>query len=86
MEYTLKDGSSVTEDQLNQLGEACEQGDYPGTPGEWVVRPQGRPRISDEELVTITVKFPVSMVSAIDRLTSNRSDFIRKTVAQALQA
>lgn len=83
-EYRIKGGGTVTDEELERLGEACERGDYPGEPGEWVVRPQGRPRLSDEPLVSVNVKFPASMVAAIDAKGKNRSDFIRRAVAAAL--
>lgn len=45
---------------------------------------QGPAAVADEPLVTVPVKFPRSMVAAIDGKTKNRSDFIRKAVAAAL--
>lgn len=83
-EYRLKGGYTITDEEIERLGEACERGDYPGEPGEWVVRPQGRPALSDEPLVNVNVKFPKSMVAAIDAKGGTRSDFIRKAVAAAL--
>ena len=84
MDYKLKDGSVVSEEYLNKLGEECERGEYPGTPGEWIVRPTGRPKISEEKLVTVAVRFPESMVEAIDKVTNNRSDYIRSLVTKDL--
>lgn len=83
-EYRIKGGQALTDEDVERLGEACERGEYPGEPGEWIVRPQGRPSLADEPLVTVNVKFPRSMVAAIDSRTKNRSDFIRKAVAAAL--
>lgn len=83
-EYTIKGGRVLTDEDIERLGEACEREEYPGEPGEWIVRPQGRPALSDEPLVSVNVKFPRSMVAAIDSKTKNRSDFIRKAVAAAL--
>ena len=54
-----------------------------GEPGEWVVRPQGRPRVDGEPLVNVNVKFTRSMVAAIDAKGGSRSAFIRKAVAAA---
>ncbi len=82
--YKIKGGGTLTDKDIGRLGEACERGDYPGEPGEWVVRPQGRPAISSEPLVNVNVKFPRSMVAAIDAKGGNRSEFIRKAVAAAL--
>lgn len=83
-EHKIKGGYTVTDDELDRLAEACERGDYPGEPGEWIIRPQGRPALADEPLVNVNVKFPRSMVAAIDAKGKNRSDFIRKAVAAAL--
>ena len=47
-EYRIKGGGTLTDEDVGRLGEACERGDYPGEPGDWVVRPQGRPSLSDE--------------------------------------
>ena len=83
MKYKLKSGAIVSDEDIEALSRDIEAGKLPG-PG-WsgeVVR--GRPRISDEALVTVPVKFPVSMVAAIDRKTNNRSDYIRKAVAATL--
>lgn len=83
-EYKIKGGYTLTDEDLERLGEACERGDYPGEPGEWIVRPQGRPALSDEPLVNVNVKFPRSMVAAIDAKGGTRSEFIRRAVAAAL--
>lgn len=83
-EYRIKGGYTITDEDLDKLGEACERGEYPGEPGEWIVRPKGRPSISNETLVNVSVKFPKSMVAAMDATGSSRSEFIRKAVAAAL--
>ena len=83
-EYSLKGGYALTDKEIERLSEACERGNYPGEPGEWIVRPQDRPALSDEPLVNVNVKLPQSMVAAIDTKGETRSDFIRKTVAAAL--
>lgn len=83
-EYRIRGGAALTDEDIERLGEACERGDYPGEPGEWVVRPQGRPALSNEPLVAVNVKFPQSMVAAIDAKCKNRSDFIRRAVSAAL--
>lgn len=41
MEYTLKGGVSVDDAYFEKLSDAAAEGDYPGEPGEWLVRPQG---------------------------------------------
>ena len=82
MEYKLKSGAVVTDEDIREMSEAIERGDLPGEwTGEVVV---GRPRISNERLITVPVKFPESVVAQIDKVSSNRSDFIRKAVAACL--
>lgn len=61
MEYKLKGGVTLTDADFERMADEAADGRYPGEPGEpgaWVVRPQGRPTLSDEELVTITFKVP----------------------------
>ena len=75
----------LTDELLDEWAEACERGEYPGTPGEIVV---GRPRISAEDLATITFKLPKSQVAALDetakRAGETRSQFLRSLVNDAL--
>ena len=72
----------VTEEQLDRWEADAAQGVFRGEPREGVV--MGRPRIADEPLRAITITMPVSMVAAIDARTKNRSEFIRRAVANAL--
>ena len=82
MKYKLKSGAVVTDGDIEFMVEAIERGDLPGEwTGEVVV---GRPRLSDEKLITVPVKFPASVVAQIDRVSKNRSDFIRKAVSAYL--
>ena len=82
MEYKLKSGAVVTDKDIEAMAEAIGRGELPGEwTGEVMV---GRPRISDERLITVPVKFPASVVAQIDRVSKNRSDFIRKAVAAYL--
>ncbi|MDN0069722.1 hypothetical protein [Collinsella ihumii] len=83
-EYRLKDGYALTDKEIERLSEACERGNYPGEPGEWIVRPQGKPALSDEPLANVYVELPQSMVAAIDAKGGTCSDFIRKAVAAVL--
>ena len=87
-EYVTKSGAVLTEADIERLAEAAERGDYPGEPGAWMIRPQGRPALCDEELVTITFKVPRSQRDAVDRraaaLGETRSQFMRAALAQAL--
>lgn len=86
--YRLKGGMTLTEADFEKLGAAAEKGEYPGTPGAWVVRPQGRPTLSDEDLVSITIKVPRSQRAAIDAKAAERgetrSQFMREAVRDAL--
>ena len=82
MEYKLKSGAVVTDEDIQHMVAAIEKGELPGEwSGEAVV---GRPRLSEEKLITVPVKFPESVVAQIDAVSNNRSDFIRKAVASCL--
>lgn len=39
-EYRTKDGTTLSDEDIENLAEACERGEYPGEPGEWIVRPE----------------------------------------------
>lgn len=88
MEYKLKDGSVVDESYFEKLSEEAGEGNYPGTPGEWIVRPKGRPALCDEELVTVAFKVPKSQRDAMDKRAASRnesrSEYLRATVARDL--
>jgi len=54
----------VTAQQIKELSEAAERGEFPGVPkGEIVV---GRPLLFGEELKPVTFKEPKAKVAAID--------------------
>ena len=58
MEYTLRSGKVVTDEQIEAMAEAIEAGSLPGQwSGEVVV---GRPRLADEPLDVISFKVPHS--------------------------
>lgn len=59
-------GTVITEEMLEEMGEAAEKGEYPGTPGTFVTRP-GRPRLADEDLRTMGFRAPESLVVAFER-------------------
>ena len=90
MEYKLKGGLAVDEAYFDKLADEAEAGNYPGEPGEWIVRPQGRPQLCAEELVTVTFKVPRSQRDAIDRrarsLNESRSEYLRRMTALDLAA
>ena len=79
--YRIKGGHVLTDEDLGRMAESAERGEYPGTPGAWIVRPQGRPALSG-------VKVPRSQREAIDRKAESRnktrSQFIREALKRAL--
>lgn len=83
--YFTKNGTEITPELAEQWAEPWERGEIPGTPGEIVV---GRPRISPEELATVTFKLPESQVRELDALAAcnqeTRSQLLRSLVSEAL--
>ena len=88
MEYKLKDGSVITDEMVEELGEAIERDGLPGKPGKFLVGPPGRPRISSEDLVTVAFKVPSSKRDQRDRAAKargqRRSEFLRDALEAAL--
>ena len=88
MEYTTKSGFTLTEEMIEELAEAAARGDYPGKPGKIIVAPKGRPKLCDEELVTIAFKVPRSIRDRLDESAAerneSRSQFLRNTLEKAL--
>ncbi|MEG2982363.1 MAG: hypothetical protein RR794_01765, partial [Raoultibacter sp.] len=86
MTFTAKNGVKITDEMLDRWAEAYESGNLPGKGREIVV---GRPRLSDEELISITFKMPKSRLTKLDttakQLGETRSEFLRATVEQALE-
>lgn len=87
-EYKMRGGVTLTEADFERLAAEAAAGKHPGTPGEWVVRPQGRPRTAGEELVVVTCKVTRSQRDAMDRRAEQRgetrSEWMRDTLAAAL--
>ena len=81
MEYTLKSGKKLTEEDISCLNEAIASGDFSGlgSRGQIVV---GRPRLSNEPLVTMTFKIPKSdankIKNAYEHEGTSRSEFLRR--------
>ena len=81
MEYTLKSGKRLTDEDIASLGEAIDSGDLSilGKRGSIVV---GRPRLSNEPLVTMTFKIPKSdanrIQDAYELVGTSRSEFLRR--------
>ena len=86
--YKLADGKTYDESYFEELSEEATKGNYPGEPGDWIIRPQGRPKYCDEELVTIAFKVPATQRDKIDSLAKSenktRSQFIRQIVNSAI--
>lgn len=80
-EYKLADGSVLTDEDIERESVEFEQETWTGRLERIHVRPGV---VADEPLVAGTVRFPASMVVAIDRKTGDRSDFIRRAVFPAL--
>mgnify|MGYP002518605003 CR=1 FL=1 len=86
--YKIKGGAILTDSDIETLAEQAEQGSYPGTPGDWIVRPKGRPALANEPLVTLTVKVTPSMRAALDNKAAEsgetRSQFLRSILEKAI--
>ena len=65
-EYRIKSGHTLTDEDLERMAEKAERGEYPGTPGAWIVRPQRRPTLADEEPATIAFKVLRSQRDTLD--------------------
>ena len=80
-EYELENGYTLSDEEIEQRAAAYEAGTWEGALESIHA---GRPTSASEPLVAVVVKFPASMVAAIDSKTSNRSDYIRRAVAATL--
>lgn len=80
-EYKLANGGILTDEDIDRI---CAEFENETWAGRLERIHQGPASVADEPLVTVPVKFPRSMVAAIDGRSKNRSDFIRKAVAAAL--
>ena len=74
----------ITKEELDKLAEQYENGDWPE--GRTILL--GRPRISDEELVSVTIKLPKSQLDAIDSGANqegkSRSAYMRQLLKTAM--
>lgn len=79
--YRLEGGGTITDADIDRICDEFES-------ESWTERLErihhGPAALPDEPLVTVAVKFPQSMVTAIDSAREDRSDFIRRAVAAAL--
>ena len=79
MEYTLKSGRVVTDEEIEAMASAAERGEYPGASiGEVVI---GRPRIFVEDTKTLSFKVPESLdriiCEAATKIGESKSSFLR---------
>ena len=87
MSVTTKNGTILTEEELDLMAEACERGEYPGRPtGEILV---GRPLKFGEEMFPVTFKDTASRIEAMNAraasLDLSRSDYLRHLVSEDLK-
>ena len=77
----------ITDEQLDSLAADYESGTWKGRLGPVV---QGRPRLYEEEMRTISFRIPASRLRAIDayaeRSGKSRSEFLRQAIDDALLA
>ena len=77
----------VTDEQLDSLAADYDSGDWKGRLGPVV---QGRPRLYEEEMRTVSFRIPASRLQAIDahaeRNGKSRSEFLRQAIDDALFA
>jgi hypothetical protein len=87
MTITTKNGTVLTDEMMDQIADAFERGEWPGTESHIL---QGRPLMFGEELQSVTFKAPVRKIAAIDRkaakLEVSRSDYLRSLVDKDLGA
>ena len=88
MEYKTKSGYVLTDEMLEELGNAISRGEYPGNVGTVIVAPVGRPPLyPDDELVTVAFKIPRSFRDKLDneakKKSESRSEFLREVLSKA---
>lgn len=85
MQYVTREGSVLTDRDIEEIAERLERGELPGKWGRILV---GRPRISSEQLKLIGVKVPESTVRAFDekaaRNGQTRSQRLRQLIERDL--
>jgi len=89
-EYISKGGHVYTGEELERMGEQAERGEYPGEPGEWLIKPQGRPQLyPNDDLVTIAVKVPRNWREQMDARAEaghmTRSQYVRALLLRDMQ-
>lgn len=79
----LANGQTLSAEDIERECAEYESGTWDG---QLDCIPVGPAAIADEPLVTVTVKFPASMIAAVDERSSDRFDYIRRAVAAAIFA
>lgn len=82
-DYKLANGQTLSAEDIERECAEYESGTWDG---RLDCIPVGPAAIADEPLVTVTVKFPASMIAAADERGSDRFDYIRRAVAAAIFA
>lgn len=88
--YTAADGRIITDEMINRWCDAYDKGEFPEgerTTGEVVY---GRPPLSSEGTVVLSVKVPVGMKAALERRAKSQgmsaSALARDAIAKELLA
>jgi hypothetical protein len=89
--YVSKSGHIYTDEDLERMAEEAKRGEYPGRPGAWLIRPQGRPQLyPNDELVTIAVKVPRTWREHVDTRAKTehmtRSQYVRDVLLRDIQS
>jgi hypothetical protein len=79
MSITTKNGVILTDEMMEQIAEAFERGEWPGTESQII---RGRPLMFGEELQSVTFKASARKVAALDQKAAtfdmSRSDYLRR--------
>jgi hypothetical protein len=84
VEYKTKSGYIVTDEMMEEWGAACERGEYPGQTGEFIIAPVGRPRLTSDELVAVTIKLPRGVVEKLDATAKQRNETRSALIREAV--
>ncbi len=85
MVFKTKNGIVITDEMLDEIADAFERGQWPGTSSRIV---KGRPLILGEPLKSVTFKDTANELAAMDKraasLNMSRSDYLRYLIRQDL--
>ncbi|NPD31933.1 ribbon-helix-helix protein, CopG family [Eggerthellaceae bacterium zg-997] len=84
--YTSATGQEITDEMIERWCNAYEKGEFP--PGERSVGPviRGRPPLSHEETVVLSIKVPASMKKALEREASSQGQTASAFARDAINA